>query len=178
MDERSCLRLWLDFRSRVGARVIRVKVEQDIPAPPEAVFALALDTERFPAMFIGCGPVPALRRIVPNSPAGIGATRRVESVDGTRLLETITFLQFPSRHSYSVAGFRPPLAWLVRRGHADWTFSPSGHGTRVCWCYDWEAASAVAQPIAWGLLRWFMRGAMAGCLQAMAAELARRRETV
>lgn len=155
---------------------MRVRVEQFIPAPAEAVFALALDTERFPALFRGCGPVPGLRRVVLNSVAGIGATRTVESSDGSRLVETITFLEPPHRHAYTLSGIRAPLAWLVSAGHANWTFSPSDEGTQVCWCYDWVPAAALIQPVAWLVLKLFMRRAMAHCLAAMAAELQPRQE--
>ena len=139
--------------------------------------ALTLDARRFPALFRGYGPVPGLSRIEPNSPPGIGATRRVESDDGASMLETITFLQAPSVHAYRLSGIRPPLAWLAEEGHANWAFSAAEGGTDVEWRYEWQVASWWVWPLTWLLLNVFMRGAMRRCLLAMAAEFSPRKET-
>ncbi|MBD8527818.1 SRPBCC family protein [Pseudomarimonas arenosa] len=147
---------------------MHLSVEHVIAAPADALFALTLDVQRFPQLFTGCGPVPGLRCIEHNSPPGIGATRRVESMDGACMIETITFLDPPRRHAYRLSGLRPPLAWLARVGHANWTFSEEATGTRVRWTYDWEPASVFTRPLAWLLLKVFMRTAMTRCLRAMA----------
>jgi len=151
--------------------MIRLTSEQTIDAPSAAVFALAVDPERFPFLFTGCGPVPALRRIALHGPLAVGSTRELESSDGSRLLERITALDPPHRHAYSLSGIRPPLGWLVRAGHADWTFEATGSATRVRWTYDWEPNGWLAYPFAWLLLQCFMRKAMQRCLAAMPSAL-------
>lgn len=151
--------------------MIRLTSEHTIDAPPAAVFALAVDPERFPLLFTGCGPVPALRRITLHAPLAVGSTRELESSDGSRLVERITVLDPPHRHAYSLSGIRAPLGWLVRAGHADWTFEAAGSATRVRWTYDWEPTGRLAHPFAWLLLRCFMRTAMQRCLAAMQLRL-------
>jgi uncharacterized protein YndB with AHSA1/START domain len=147
---------------------IRISAQHTIPAPPNEVFALALDPARFPATFRGCGPVPALVHIRSNAPPAVGSTRELDSSDGSRLTERITALDAPHRHAYTLAGLAPPLSWLVRGGDADWTFAPVADGTRVLWRYDWELSTPLAWPLAWLLLHGFMRAAMRRCLRAMA----------
>jgi hypothetical protein len=153
---------------------ILLQVARPIAAPAEAVFALALDAQRFPATFRGCGPIPGLVRITPHAPAAVGSTRDVESSDGSVLVERITALEPPRRHSYTLNGLRPPLAWLVRAGHAEWTFEPQSAGSLVTWRYTFETTHALAWPLAWPLLQLFMRTAMQRCLAAMAFELEAR----
>lgn len=150
---------------------VQVSVERTISAPASAVFALALDAERFPATFRGCGPIPGLRRIVLHAPPALGSTRDVESSDGSVMTERITELDPPRRHCYTLSGLRPPLAWLVSQGNADWTFADAGTATRVTWRYTFELTSAFAWPVAWPLLHVFMGGAMRRCLAAMAGVL-------
>jgi uncharacterized protein YndB with AHSA1/START domain len=147
---------------------IRLLAQHTFPAPPAAVFALALDPARFPATFRGCGPIPAVRRITAQLPLAVGATRELENSDGSRVTERITALEAPRHHAYTLTGLAPPFSWLVRAGHADWTFTGEGEGTHVQWRLDWELASPLAWPVAWPLLQGFMRGAMRRCLRAMA----------
>jgi len=151
--------------------IIQLCVERTLAAPAPAVFALALDSERFPATFAVCGPIPALRRITPHGPPAIGSTREVESSDDSLLTERITALDPPRRHAYTLSGLRPPLAWLVRTGDADWTFREANGGTHVTWHYAFVLSSLFAWPLAWPLLQIFMRAAMRRCLAAMARAL-------
>jgi hypothetical protein len=151
---------------------ISVRVERTIRAAPPAVFALALDATRFPATFAGCGPIPALRRITPLAAPAVGSEREVESSDGSLLIEQITAFDPPRRHAYTLSGLRPPLAWLVRSGCADWHFSAVGDNeTCISWNYTFALTHALVWPIAAPLLRIFMGGAMRRCLGAMAHEL-------
>lgn len=147
-------------------------VSRHMPAPPEAVFALATDAARFPSLFRGYGPIPALRRITLHGPLAVGVTRDVEGEDGACMLETVTTLEPARRHAYTLSRLRAPLSWLVRAGHADWTFATSGTGTDVTWRYRFELTSVLAWPIAAPLLQVFMRGAMANCLKDIAAVVA------
>lgn len=147
---------------------IDLQATAQLAATPDAAFALAVDAERFPSLFRGFGPIPALRRITLHGPLAVGVTRDVEGADGARMLETVTALEPGRRHAYTLGRLRPPLSWLVRVGHADWTFVAHDGGTAVTWRYRFELASPLAWPIAAPLLRVFMQGAMRRCLHAMA----------
>ena len=148
---------------------IRLLAQHTLPASPAAVFALALDPARFPATFRGCGPIPAVRRITAQLPPAVGSFRELENSDGSRVTERVTALDAPRRHAYTLTGLAPPFAWLVRAGHAEWTFTDARpHGTHVRWRYDWELAGPLAWPVAWPLLQGLMRLAMRRCLRAMA----------
>lgn len=136
-------------------------------AAPDAVFALAVDAGRFPTLFRGYGPIPALRRITLHGPLAVGVTRDVEGEDGVVMLETVTALDPGRRHAYTLSRLRPPLSWLVRIGQADWDFAASGAGTDVVWRYRFELTTPLVWPIAAPLLRVFMQGAMQRCLAAM-----------
>lgn len=144
-----------------------------LPAPIEAAFALALDPLRFPPLFSGCGPIPAVRCITLHGAPAFGATRTLDNSDGSQLTERITAFEPPRRHGYRLDGFRPPLSWLVTHADADWQFEPNGQGTRVRWHYRWHLTGLPAWPLAWPLLTLFMAGAMRRCLAAMATELER-----
>lgn len=150
---------------------LELRVERTIKAAPAEVFALTLDSARFPPTFRGCGPIPGLRRIVAQAPSAVGSTRTVESSDGSLLTERIIALDPPHHHAYTLSGLRPPLAWLARAGEADWTFAALGNSTHVSWKYVFTLTSAFAWPLAAPLLHLFMRGAMRRCLTAMAREL-------
>ncbi len=143
-----------------------------IPCPASAAFELSLDPDRFPSLFQGCGPIPAIRSITLDTALTVGATRRIINADGTVLTEQVTALDPPSRHRYSLTGFRAPFSWLVRRGDADWNFAADASGTQVRWDYDFVLTGFWAYPIAVVLLRVFMRRAMHRCLDNMAQTLA------
>jgi hypothetical protein len=147
---------------------IDLQAKAHFSAAPDAVFALAVDSARFPSVFRGFGPIPALRRITLHGPLAVGVTRDVEGADGARMLETVTALDPGRRHAYTLSRLRLPLSWLVRVGQADWTFVPRDGGSDVAWRYRFELTSPLAWPIAAPLLRVFMQGAMRRCLTAMA----------
>jgi len=151
---------------------LHLTAEQTVDAAPDATFALALDAARFPEFFAGYGPIPAVRAVILHAPPAVGSTREIHNGDGSRLTETITALDPPRRHAYTLTGLRPPFSWLVRSGHADWQFEPVGARTRITWHYRWVLTSPLAWPVAALLLPLCMRRAMARCLAAMAAALA------
>lgn len=151
---------------------ISCQAQQTMPCAPLAVFALMVDPERFPAMFTGYGPIPAIRAITWDAPLAVGATRRIHNTDGSVLTETITALDAPTRHAYTLGGFRAPFSWLVTQGEADWSVSGEGPGSRVCWRYDFTLTGAWAYPLAVVLLKTFMAAAMQRCLDNMARRLA------
>ena len=150
---------------------VLLHTERTIRASPEAVYALSIDAQRFPTVFTGFGPIPGLRRITLDAPPAVGGIRKLEDNDGLVLNERITALDHGSRHAYTLSGLHPPLAWLVRTGHANWTFAPLTEGSQVVWTYDFELTSPLLWPLAWPLLRGFMHGAMQRCLDAMARAL-------
>ena len=150
---------------------LSVRAERTIRAGAADVFALALDPQRFPATFSGCGPIPALRRITPQSAPAVGSAREVESSDGSLLIERIIAFDPPHRHTYTLSGLRPPLAWLARSGEAEWIFADAGKATRVTWRYVFALTGVLAWPLAAPLLHLFMRCAMRRCLRAMASVL-------
>ena len=143
--------------------VIDLIARLTLAAAPATVFALTLDALRFPTLFRGFGPIPALTRI---------SLHAAPAVDGGRMTECITALEPGHRHAYSLSGFRPPLSWLVRAGHADWQFTANGDGTTVVWRYRFELTTPLVWPLAAPLLKIFMQGAMRRCLLAMAQALA------
>lgn len=160
---------------------LTLTAERSIAAAPEAVFALALDHERFPALFEGYGPIPGLKRITPLSPPALGSLRTLENRDGSKLRERITALQPPHRHAYVLDGFRAPLSWLAREGQADWRFhaapgldagdAQAARTTHVVWTYVFDLTSPLAWPLAAPLLQGCMRAAMRRCLERMAQTL-------
>jgi hypothetical protein len=147
---------------------VLLHAERVLPCPVDAAFALAVDPVRFPALFAGFGPIPALRRIELHAPLAPGATRSVHSSDGSQLTERVIVHQPPQRHAYVLDGLRPPLRWQVRQGEADWRFTAVQGGTFVAWRYRFTLAHALVWPLAAPLLAVFMRGAMRRCLAAMA----------
>jgi hypothetical protein len=147
---------------------VHLTARRHFRAPPGAVFALAADAARFPGTFRGYGPIPSIRTITPHAPPAVGSTRELENSDGSRPLERITAFEPPSRHAYVLSGLRAPFSWLVRCGHAEWSFAPAAAGTEVAWRYRFELTNPLAWPIAWPLLHGFFRTAMNRCLDAMA----------
>ena len=153
---------------------VHLAAERWIDASADDVFALSVDAQRFPALFTGMGPIPALRSIVPDAPSAVGATRRLTSADGSRLVERIVAWEPPRLHRYVLEGFAPPLAWLARAGTAEWRLADRDGGTQVRWTYDFALTSPAAWPIAAPLLTVFMQGAMRRCLDNLAAALEAR----
>lgn len=151
---------------------ILLHAQRRIAASAEAVYALAIDAQRFPAVFTGFGPIPGLRRITLHAEPAVGTTRDVEDNAGVVMHERIDALEPARRHAYTLSGLKPPFAWLVRVGHADWTFAPAGNAaTDVVFSYNFELTSPVAWPLASPLLHVFMHGAMQRCLDGMARAL-------
>jgi uncharacterized protein YndB with AHSA1/START domain len=153
---------------------VHLSAARRIDAPIDAVFALSVDPQRFPAMFAGMGPIPALTSIAPDAPSAVGSTRQLTSADGSRLTERIVAWQPPHLHRYVLAGFGAPLAWLVRAGTAQWRLTSQDGATAVHWTYDFELSTPLAWPLAAPVLKVFMQGAMRRCLERMAAVLETR----
>ena len=148
---------------------VHLAAERHFNAPIDAVFALSVDPQRFPAAFTGMGPIPALTAIAPDAPSAVGSTRQLTSADGSRLTERIVAWEPPRLHRYVLSGFASPLAWLVRAGTAQWQLTERDGGTFVQWTYDFELTTPLVWPIAAPLLKLFMQGAMKRCLDNLAA---------
>jgi hypothetical protein len=133
----------------------------------EPIFDLCIDAQRFPQVFRGYGPIPAIREIVPLAPLAIGSEREIRNSDGSVLRERVTALQPPLHHAYTLSGFRAPFAWLVRSGAADWQLQPLRDATLLTWTYRFETTSAITRPLAATLLRRCMQPAMQRCLRNM-----------
>ena len=149
---------------------VRLSAEQHFADAPDVVFARSLDPRRFVAAFRGAGPIPALTKIELLGEPALGAERAVHSRDGAVLHERITAFESGVRHAYQLSGLRPPLAWLVRRGEADWRFAALGEGTHVRWDYVFTLTTPLVWPLAAPLLKLFMQRAMRDCLQALAED--------
>ncbi|MFT3808006.1 SRPBCC family protein [Arenimonas sp.] len=163
---------------------VRLSAEQRFAAAPALVFAQSLDPQGFVAAFRGAGPIPALTRIELLGEPALGAQRAVHSSDGAVLHERITAFEPGVRHAYELSGLRPPLAWLVRKGEADWRFAPVAavahynlmaegfiripEGTDVRWDYVFTLTTPLVWPLAAPLLKLFMQRAMRECLRALA----------
>lgn len=150
---------------------IHLTARQRFAAPATAAFALSIDAQRFPALFRGYGPIPAIRRVELHGVAAVGTKRQIHNSDGSVLDEEILELDAPRRQRYRLGGFRAPFAWLVRAGEADWQFRDDATGSTVEWHYRFEPASALARPFAALLLRGFMQRAMQRCLGKMGEAL-------
>lgn len=161
---------------RRNAQTLRMKVRCHasvvLPCPPEVAYARVVDADGFAALFVGFGPIPAVREVRLDAPLAPGSTRRVHNSDGSVLLERITALDPPCRHAYVLSGFSAPFSWLVTRGDADWCITRIDTGTRVDWQYEFALTHALAYPVAAPLLGIFMRGAMRRCLANLARSVA------
>lgn len=146
---------------------LHLTARQHIAASAATAFALSIDPQRFPALFPGYGPIPAIRQVELLGVAAAGTRRRIQNSDGSVLDEEILELDAPHRHRYRLGGFRAPFAWLVRQGEADWLFRDEADGCAVEWHYRFEPASALARPFAALLLHGFMQKAMQRCLQRL-----------
>lgn len=135
------------------------------------VFDYATNLSAASDYFVGYGPVPAIRsmEMIDGAKPVVGESRRIMLADGNMLREEIVALDRPRRHAYRVTGYASPFSMLVRRGHGDWSFVPTGDGVRVTWNYVYELTSPLAWPLAWPLVKWPMRGAMKRALDRIAA---------
>lgn len=149
---------------------VEVVCERVVAATAEQTFALALDTQAFPALFQGYGLVPAVTRVerLDDGPLRVGSRRRVESADGNSIEETVLELDPPRRHRYGVSGFAAPFDWWVARAEADWRWSAHGEGVRVSWQYRFVTRGPLSRLIVGIVARRFFLPAMRQCLDALA----------
>jgi hypothetical protein len=151
---------------------ITCHAQQTMPCGPHAVFDLMVDPARFPSMFTGYGPIPAIRFVTLDAPLAVGAIRRIHNTDRSTLTERVTALDVPKHHAYTLSGFSAPFSWLVTQGESDWSLNATNSGTHVRWSYAFTLTSAVVYPLAAVVLNFFMGRAMQRCLDNMARLLA------
>lgn len=145
-----------------------------IAAPPERVFDVAVAVETLPKVFVGYGPVPAIREawLKNGGPMAVGAVRYVRNSDGSVIEERITALKRPRLQAYQlVAGFRPPFSWLLRRACGRWDFSALPEGTQIDWHFSFQPRSRLTAPLLALLVALFFRRAQRRCLARLAAML-------
>lgn len=126
---------------------------------PDAVFGRAIDSARFPAMYLAFGPIPAIVGVdeLGAGPA-LGSKRRVKMSDGSAIEEELVVFERPTRYGYRwLTRPKPPFGWLIAGAVADWTFSPDGDGTRVDWGYTFTLTSPLAAPLALIVMAIFRR---------------------
>lgn len=141
--------------------------ERSLPCRPEVAFAMATDADRFPGLFTGFGPIPAISGVLLHAPLAVGSRRSVHNADGTVLEETIIAHDPPVSHAYTLAGFSPPFSWLVSHGEANWIITGHEFGARVSWDYEFTVPQRWRWPFAALLVKLFMTPAMHRCLKNM-----------
>jgi len=137
---------------------VRVRVEVEVARGPADVYDIAVFG--FPRLLRAAGPIPGIAKaeMVDGASVEPGRRRLVTMTDGSLVLEEILDAERPRRHRYRwVHPPAFPFSLLVRRGEADWTFSPSRAGTRVTWTYALELTTPLAYPLALPMLAFFRR---------------------
>ncbi|MGH8104700.1 MAG: SRPBCC family protein [Arenimonas sp.] len=139
----------------------------DFACEPKPIFELMVDDANFPGCFTGFGLIPAIRSIRLAEPLAVGVVRHIYNADNSVLVEKISLLEKPHRHSYTLSGFQAPFSWLVKQGESDWQLNKTASGTRVNWTYEFTLTSFLVYPFCFVLLKFFMQKAMHRCLRNM-----------
>lgn len=132
---------------------------------------MATDADRFPGLFTGFGPIPAISGVRLHAPLAVGSTRSVHNDDGTVLHETILAHDPPVSHAYTLSGFTAPFSWLVSGGEANWIITGHEFGARVSWDYEFTVTRRWRWPLAALLVKLFVTPAMHRCLKNMERSL-------
>jgi polyketide cyclase/dehydrase/lipid transport protein len=153
---------------------LQTRARVEIPLGVAQAFELAIDPATFARVLGPLGPIPGISRIemVGGEALVPGARRNVFMTDGSVVPEEILDHTPPTRHRYRwLEPPKPPFSWLVRSGEGDWVFAPAGEATDLEWTYRFELTSALAAPLAAGVLLLFRRW-MANGLERLRAEAA------
>jgi uncharacterized protein YndB with AHSA1/START domain len=144
---------------------LETQAEIEIARSPEEVFDLATSCAGFPRFLLRFGPIPRVVRaeLVGAAEPKPGGRRLIQMSDGSTMEEEILALDRPVRHRYRWATPpAPPFSLLVRSAEGDWTFTPTGGGTRIVWRYRFESPSRLAElaarPVIGLFRRWMSRG--------------------
>jgi Polyketide cyclase / dehydrase and lipid transport len=154
---------------------ITAKASRGIACSLEQAFNFMTKAENLPDVFLGYGPLPAIRRaeFVGRAEPRVGAVRRIENVDDSVVNEEILAHEPPALHRYRLVGDPPlPLRLLVRGLAGEWRFSPHRRDTVVGWSYSLELTTPLAWPLVL-VVRGFLRRAMKRGLDNVALTLDR-----
>jgi len=139
-----------------------------IAASPETVYSTLTTPHNFPSYFRGFGPVPGVsHEALPDGKIRyeVGILRKMYNEDTSVLTEKITELEYPNLFAYEiVSGIPVPFSLLVNHGRSVWNCLPHNHGTLLEWHYIVTLTSVAAYPLAFPLVRFFMRKSMQHCL--------------
>jgi hypothetical protein len=118
-----------------------------VPTDPASALQSLLDApleELFPTR---SGLIPPIRGCEgqDGSWGRVGQTRTVVLSDGSRNLETLTFLEAPGDYRYTLSDFTGPMRLLVRTVDGRFEFEPVAEGTRVTWSWAVHPTHAVAR---------------------------------
>jgi uncharacterized protein YndB with AHSA1/START domain len=107
----------------------RVERQGTVPAPPEKVFALIADFQRWTAWSPWEGIDPDLKRTFGGAPSGVGATYGWEGKKTGQGRMEITSVSAPSRVTIKLDFIRP----FEAHNTAEFSLEPRGAGTQVTW---------------------------------------------
>jgi carbon monoxide dehydrogenase subunit G len=151
----------------------------EVAAPPEAVFDFVTALSNLPAVFHGCGPIPAIIKaeMADGGEMRAGGVRRVFNSDGSVIDEEILAFQRPERQTYKlIKGFKLPISLLIESGGGDWKFAATAKGTRIDWEFYFMLTYPIFYPVGLLLVRVFMQQAMQQCLDNIQKGLAEQSE--
>jgi len=135
----------------------RIELRQEIPAPPDVVWAVYTDHEGW-QRWAGMGEV-VLRQQGHPPPNGLGAIRVIRSA-GVAVEEEVTAFDPPKYMEYRLTAGVP-----IREHRGEVRFEPSSGGTRI----DWTVEFRPLIPGTGRLLRWVFERALRGVLTRLAA---------
>ncbi len=120
----------------------RIELVQEIPAPPDRVWAVYTDHEGW-QRWAGIDEVVLRQQGYP-PPNGLGAIRVIRH-RGTAVEEEITAFESPKRMTYRLIAGAP-----IREHQGEVRLEPSGSGTRLSWNVEFKALIPGTGPV----LRW------------------------
>jgi Polyketide cyclase / dehydrase and lipid transport len=140
---------------------LSTQTSAQVSGSSDEVFGRAIDSSRFPAMYLAFGPIPAIVRVdeLGSGPA-LGSRRSVNMSDGSVIEEELVVFERPTRYGYRwLTRPKPPFGWLIAGAVADWTFTGADGGsrTRVDWVYTFTLTSPLAAPLALIVMAIFKR---------------------
>ena len=141
-----------------------------IDRPPLVVWNHATDITTLPKMFVGWGPIPAVKKVevIKGEPMTPGMKQRTTTVDGRVIDEQILTVRKPEYFDYQLLkGFGFPFTLFVRMGGGSWTFTPKNSGTMIRWEYYFELTSLLAYPVGAMLVKFFWKNAMKAYLREL-----------
>jgi carbon monoxide dehydrogenase subunit G len=137
-----------------------IRFERACTAPPEAVYDVLIDVERWPEWLSGARSAGWEKP--DDSGTRVGAVRRI-AVSGLTMREEILVDDGPHHHAYRIVSGIP-----VTGHRADVHIHEQAGGSLIVWRATFRSRIALAGPVLWLLLR--------ASMPRMAADLARAAE--